>query len=285
MSESDEQANRGQLRWSVEQRLDFAARHLYWDGTINRDDLMRRFGVSQNQATADLARLRAAYPDGFVYDTVGKCYRAHAHFDPAVADASSLLTEFRLRAEGYLATVDSILSTPPPLALAQVPERAVEKSVLRGLLAAIAAREAVAARYVSFQRPGISRRVLSPHAFVFDGFRWHVRAHDAGDDRFKDFVIARLSDLRGTGRAGRAAEADRAWQHQVTLVIAPHPGLDPHQRQVIARDYGMERGRLRVTVREAVLFYVRRRFGLTQGHEKRPAQEQHIVLERLIEGG
>lgn len=284
MSESGESGGRAQLRWSVEQRIAFAARRLYWDGTINREDLVRRFGVSQNQATADLARLRQSYPDGFAYDTVAKCYRARAGFQPAEAGAASLLTELRLMAEGYLLPDASVLSAPPPLALASVPERAVEEAVLRGLLSAIGARDAVAARYVSFQRPGVSRRVLSPHALVFDGFRWHVRAHDAGDDRFKDFVIARLSDLRASGRRGRGAEADLAWQRQVTLVIAPHPGLDSHQRQVIARDYGMERGRLRVTVREAVLFYVRRRFGLTEGHEQRPAQEQHIVLEKLIEG-
>lgn len=284
MSESGESAGRSQFRWSVEQRLAFAARRLYWDGTINREDLVRRFGVSQNQATADLAHLRAAYPDGFAYDTVAKCYRAGPGFAPADADAGSLLTELRLLAEGYLLAEDSVLSAPPQLALAAVPERAVDRSVLRGLLAAIGAREAVSARYVSFQRPGISRRVLSPHALVFDGFRWHVRAHDAGDDRFKDFVIARLSDLRATGKSGRAGEADLAWQRRATLMIAPHPGLDAHQRQVIARDYGMERGRLKVTVREAVLFYVRRRFGLTEGHERRPAQEQHIVLEKVIEG-
>ncbi|MGH7122148.1 MAG: WYL domain-containing protein [Acetobacteraceae bacterium] len=284
MSESGESADRSQLRWSAQQRLAFAARRLFWDGTINREDLVRRFGVSQNQATTDLKNLRAAYPDGFAYDTVAKCYRARAGFQPAEAEAGSLLTELRLLAEGYLHPEDSVLSAPPALALAAVPERAVERSVLRGILAAIGAREVVSARYVSFQRPGISRRTLSPHALVFDGFRWHVRAHDAGDDTFKDFVIARLSDLRATGKAGRAGEADLAWQRRVTLVIAPHPRLDPHQRQVIARDYGMERGRLRVTVREAVLFYVRRRFGLTAGHERRPAQEQHIVLDKLLEG-
>ncbi|MGH7079007.1 MAG: transcriptional regulator, partial [Acetobacteraceae bacterium] len=72
MSESD---GRPQWRWSVEQRLQFAARRLYWDGTINREDLVSRFGVSQNQATADLAKLREAYPDTFAYDTVAKCYR------------------------------------------------------------------------------------------------------------------------------------------------------------------------------------------------------------------
>ncbi|MDA8051636.1 MAG: WYL domain-containing protein [Rhodospirillales bacterium] len=284
MSESDESGGRAGLRWSVEQRVAFAARRLYWDGVINREDLVRRFGVSQNQATADLARLREAYPDQFAYDTVAKRYRAGAGFRPGEADAASLLTELRLIAEGHLAPEASVLGAPPPLALAGLRERAVETGVLRTLLTAIGAGRAVAARYVSFQRPGESRRVLSPHALVFDGFRWHVRAHDAGDDRFKDFVIARLSVPDEAGERRRGAEADQAWQRMVTLVIAPHPGLDPHQRRVIARDYGMERGRLRVPVREAVLFYVRRRFGLTEGHEQRPAQEQHIVLERMIGG-
>jgi hypothetical protein len=118
---------------------------------------------------------------------------------------------------------------------------------------------------------------------VFDGFRWHVRAHDAGDDVFKDFVIARLSQVTGGGAWQRAPGEDTAWNHMVTLDIAPHPGLDAHQRRVIARDYGMDsKQRLSFSVREAVLFYVLRRFGLTEGHEKSPAKEQHIVLVRMI---
>lgn len=271
------------LRWSVEQRVAFAARRLYWDGTINRDDLMRRFGVSANQATADLARLKDQHPDGFIYDTVGRRYRATQGFLPQEADPSRLLRELRLVAEGHLDPQDSVLATAPPLAIAELPERSVNAAVLRPVLVAIRDRQAINARYVSFQRPGERRRMLSPHALVFDGFRWHVRAHDAGDDAFKDFVIARLSRVAPAGAwQGHPAE-DAAWNRMVTLEIAPHPGLDPHQRRVIARDYGMDaKQRLLLKVRDAVLFYVRRRFGLTEGHELRPAQEQHIVLVRMI---
>jgi len=278
MSESSESAGPG-LRWSVEQRVAFAAGRLYWDGTINREDLMRRFGVSANQATADLARLKETYPDGFRYDTVGKRYRAEAGFLPAGADPASLLRELRLIAEGHLGADESVLAAPPPLVIAEFPERAANAPVLRGLLGAIRDRHAVAARYVSFQRPGETLRVLSPHALVFDGFRWHVRAHDAGDDRFKDFLIARLSRLKDAGAWRRGPEQDEAWNRTVTLVIVPHPKLDAHQRRVIARDYGMDaRQRLRLAVREAVLFYVKRRFGLVEGHETRSPREQHIVL-------
>lgn len=281
MSESGEsdRATAPTLRWSVEQRVAFAARRLYWDGTINRDDLMRRFGVSANQATADLARLKDAYPHGFAYDTVARRYRAQDLFLPHEADPARLLRELRLIAEGHLDPQDSVLASVPPLAITEVPERSVGAAVLRHVLAAIRDRQAIGARYVSFQRPGERQRVLSPHALVFDGFRWHVRAHDASDDTFKDFVIARLSRVAPAGAWRRAPAEDAAWNRSVTLEIAPHPGLDPHQRRVIARDYGMDaKQRLLLKVREAVLFYVRRRFGLTDGHERRPAHEQHIVL-------
>jgi predicted DNA-binding transcriptional regulator YafY len=285
MSESGEsdRAAGPTLRWSVEQRVAFAARRLYWDGTINREDLMRRFGVSANQATADVAKLKDAYPDGFAYDTVARRYRAQTQFLPHEADPGRLLRELRLIAEGHLDPQDSVLASIPALAIAELPERSVDAAVLRPVLAAIRDRQAIGARYVSFQRPGERQRVLSPHALVFDGFRWHVRAHDAGDDTFKDFVIARLSRAAPAGTWQRVPAEDAAWNRLVTLEIAPHPGLDPHQRRVIARDYGMDaKQRLRLKVREAVLFYVRRRFGLTEGHEKRPAQEQHIVLLRIV---
>jgi len=269
------------LRWSVEQRVAFAARRLFWDGSINREDLMRRFGVSANQATADLARLKEAYPEGLFYDTVAKRYRPTASYLPQEADSAALLRELRLVAEGHLNPQDSVLASVPPLEVAALPERSVDAAVLHGTLTAIQERKAVSARYVSFQRPGERQRILSPHALVFDGFRWHVRAHDAGDDTFKDFVIARLSHVSDTGPWRRGPVDDAAWNRMVTLEIGPHPGLDPHQRRVIARDYGMDaKQRLKLTVREAVLFYVRQRFGLIEGHEDRSARDQHIVLVR-----
>ncbi len=270
------------LRWSVEQRVAFAARRLFWDGTINRDDLVRRFGVSANQATADLGRLREAYPDGVTYDTAARRYRGTPGFLPTEADPEALLRELRLIGEHQLDPTEATISVIPALSIAELPGRTVDTDVLRALLVAIRDRQALGARYVSFQRPGERQRILSPHALVFDGFRWHARAHDAGDGTFKDFVIARLSRAAPVGAWHRHPAEDTDWNRIVTLDIAPHPGLDAHQRRVVARDYGMDkRQRLTLKVRQAVLFYVRRRFGLTEGHEKRPAQEQHIVLSRI----
>lgn len=44
----------------------------------------------------------------------------------------------------------------------------------------------------------------------------------------------------------------------------------------------MTLGRPDLTVREAVGFHVTRRLGLVDGHERRPAREQRIVLQSGI---
>lgn len=265
-------------RWSVEQRLAFGRNRLFWDGSLQREDIMRRFGVSSTQATTDLSRLRAAMGESMAYDVSRRAYVPHADFAEPAADASALLTELRLIAEGMLPEGGGILSTSPPLAVAGLLVRAVDSQVLRAILWAIRDHAALTADYVSFQRPDVTRRTLSPHALVFDGFRWHARAHDAEDGRFKDFVLARLSQPAILGAARAVPERDEAWKRMVALTIAPHPGLSTHQRAVVERDYGMCRGVLVLTVREAVAFYARKRLGLLDGHETRPPREQQIVL-------
>jgi len=265
-------------RWSVEQRLAFAANRLFWDGAIQREDIIRRFGVSGSQATADLGRLRGELGAGIRYDVTHRAYRATEAFTTPPSGAQAVLTELRLIAEGMLPPERSILSEPPPLAIAGFTGRAVDDAVLRAVIRAIRDGAAVAADYVSFQRPEVTRRVLSPHALVFDGFRWHARAHDAGDARFKDFVLSRLSGSEPAGPAQIGPAEDAAWWRMTTLEIVPHPGLSDHQKAVVMRDYGMIGGRLRLTVREAVAFYARKRLGLIDGHAGRPPQEQQIVL-------
>ncbi len=122
---------------------------------------------------------------------------------------------------------------------------------------------------------------------MFDGFRWHARARDVEENRFRDFVLGRLSEPTLERPALATAEADGDWRTHVELEIAPHPGLALHQRAAIAADYGMEGQRLMLRPRLALVYYVKRRLGLTEGHLERPPRDQHIVLlsERLIQPG
>lgn len=266
-------------KWGIEQRLAYIGSHLAWERRINRSDLVARFGISPNQATADIRRFAEVNPGALVYDGRGKTYRAGADWSrPDDNDAAALLRELRLIAESLLPETDGLLQAPPPVALAEGPLRPVPPAVLAGMIEAIRHRLRVRAVYQSFSTPEPTLRRLEPHALVFDGFRWHARARDVDEDRFKDFVLGRLSEVGADGPAATHAADDGEWNRLVRLEIAPHPDLAPHQRAAIASDYGMTEGRLILQPRAAVAYYVKRRLGLTDGHERRPPREQHITL-------
>ena len=267
------------LRWSLEQRLALVAARLNWEGRVNRADLVRRFGISPNQATADLQRFAALHPGGLSYDTRAKTYVAGPGWPgPGAAETNALLRNLRLVAEGVMPGDDAVLSAAPSVDTVGVPMRATSPSVLACVLRAIQTRQAIQARYLSLSNPRPTQRRLEPHALVFDGFRWHARARDVREDVFKHFALARLSGCKATGAAERSVTLDTDWSRRVKLCIAPHPGLSAAQRRVVEADYGMVDGQLTYAPRAALVCYLKRRLGLDRTHLDRSPAEQQIVL-------
>ena len=66
--------NRRMLRRGPEQRLEFIEFRLFWEGVVNRSDLVGRFGVSVPQASNDLTAYRQLAPENVIYDLSGKRY-------------------------------------------------------------------------------------------------------------------------------------------------------------------------------------------------------------------
>ena len=67
--------------------------------------------------------------------------------------------------------------------------------------------------------------------------------------------------------ARHSREQDEHWNREVTLVVTPDRRLTEAQQQIIARDYGMEHGRLEVGTRAALATYVLSRLGITFDNE------------------
>lgn len=271
--------------WSVDQRIDFIRQRLIWQGSVNRADLVAAFQVSANQATVDLRQFEARFPGGLAYDPRQRTYRPGPGLAAAdEQDALALLRLLRLQADGVASPGPCPVDPLPPVDQGGLPLRPVPPKTLSTVLTAIREGRAMNGVYVSMSTATPRRRRLEPHALVFDGFRWHARARDAEAQdpaRFKDFVLGRLSEVALEGPAtGGGATADASWQRLVCLTLEPHKDLTQAQRAAILLDYGMDphTGTLTLTVREATLWYVRRRLGLVQGHQERPAAEQHIVL-------
>jgi hypothetical protein len=126
-------------------------------------------------------------------------------------------------------------------------------------------------------RPDPIWRRITPHAFGYDGFRWHVRAYCHLDSKFKDFLLPRILEVRGKDKPGLTGDADWHWNNYFDVIIGPHPDLTESQKQVVSKDYGFDHGKGVLSVRYAMLFYVLRRLGLLGDATKLSARTQHIV--------
>lgn len=63
--------------WFIEHRQQWISETLRIFGFINRFHIERKFGVSAQQASADLSLFQAEHPDACFYDKSAKQYRAH----------------------------------------------------------------------------------------------------------------------------------------------------------------------------------------------------------------
>jgi hypothetical protein len=280
-------SDRSELRWGVEQRLEFIEFRLFWEGHVNRSDLMDQFGVSVNQASTDLNRYIGFAPENMVYDKSARTYVRGSEFQPQFLepDASRYLTQLRSVADGILDREDSWIADLPTFASAPTPVRGVNPVTLRSVVGAIRRSEEVELKYQSLSSPEPRWRWIAPHAIAFDGFRWHSRAFCLTDECFKDFLLSRVLEIRAVRESQVTATNDEDWNSEVTLEIVPHPALSETQAKVIALDYGMRGGKAKIKVRRALLYYALRRLGLDTDPAARRPQDQQIVLLNSSEFG
>ena len=279
--------NKPELRWGVAQRLEFIEFRLFWEGHVNRSDLMEQFGLSVNQASADLNRYIGLAPDNMLYDKSARTYVRGPDFTPQFLelDASRYLAQLRSVADGILDREDSWIANLPPYAAAPTPVRGVNPVTLRSVVGAIRRSLAIEVRYQSLSSPDPRWRWIVPHAIAFDGFRWHTRAYCLTDECFKDFLLSRILKIRASRESEVSAGDDRDWHSEVTLEIGPHPDLSETQAKVIALDYGMRGGKAKIKVRKALLYYALRRLGLDTDPAARQPRDQQIVLLNSAELG
>jgi len=271
------------LKWGVERRLEFIEFRLYWEGGVNRSDIIERFGVSVPQASKDLTQYQERAPDNARYDKSARRYVAGEAFTPVFLrpDPDTYLTQLRQLAEGLVAAADSWLLDPPEIDAARSPHRSVDGQVLRAMLAAQREGQAIDVLYQSMNaaRPDPAWRRITPHAFAHDGFRWHVRAWCHDSATFRDFLLPRLLQTGARSKGGPGGAEDRLWHTIFDLAIIPHPDLSAAQKSVVARDFGMTGGRIVLQVRKAMLYYLLRRLGLLEDGRSKDPRVQHIVAE------
>jgi len=188
------------LCWSIRQRLEFIEFRLFWERHVNRIDVMQQFSVSVNQAPLDLNRYIAVAPGNMLYD---KSLRTYVRTSGIVCrlrelDAAHYLAQMCLISDKVLEEDSYWIPDLPPYASTPPPVRGVEHVELRSVIDAIRRTDAIEVKYQSLSHPAPRWRWIAPHAIAFDGFRWHARAFCLIDECFKDFLLSRILEIRGS---------------------------------------------------------------------------------------
>ena len=243
------------LRWSEETRLRAIDAAAFWEGRVNRGDLMRRFGISVPQATNDLREYQARAPGNLRYDTRLKAYVTEARFQPLYGAPD---------AEAWLSAGETGAAASVPVGITPIPARSIDPWLLRRLLAARRSGQALRVLYQPMDEPEPSWRWISPAALGSDGIRWHLRAYNHDAARYEDLLFPRMLRTDGERDAGQLPP-DADWDRIVVVQLTPAARLSAGQRAVIEADYGMSDGVVRLEVRAALLSLFLRRLGLDRG--------------------
>lgn len=274
-------------RWNVEKRLEFIEFRLFWEGGINRSDITEQFGVSVPQASNDLSKYQEIAPKNLSYDHRVKKYFSNDSFHPAFINPQADIYFKQLRDDmlELKSNPDTWLSYVPNHDIVEMPKRNISPNILCVVSNSIKEQTTLEVFYQSMSNEEPTWRKISPHAFAFDGMRWHVRAFCNKGKIYKDFLLSRIQETGKVFKREESIEPDEIWNTFFTLTLKPHPQLTESQAKAVALDYDMTDMRLDMNIRLALLYYYLRRLGLHQNcdGEESPPREQHIVIANKTE--
>ncbi|WP_439100521.1 helix-turn-helix transcriptional regulator [Congregibacter sp.] len=269
-------------RWDHLLRYRYIETISLWEGRLTTGHLTRCFGIGRQQASKDINfYLREIAPGNISYDKYLKGYRPSKDFVPRVTRGTAdEYLHLMSRDEQLMGVFESL-----PLATANVeqltpPGRDVAPSILRPMIQAARAQKRLEVDYVSLKNPDREGRIIVPHTLVFTGYRWHVRAWCEKNQGFRDFVLSRFrgeAEILDDSQYGE--DQDRDWLQRVTISIVPDPRLSSEQQEVIAHDYGMSEGKLRLDTRATLINYQLQLLQLDPLTRQDNPLAQQVVLE------
>jgi hypothetical protein len=271
-------ATQGSVRWGIERRLEFIKFRLFWEGHVNRGDLMAAFGISI-KASTDLNRYLGMAPDNMLNDKSASAYVRGDRFQPLFLkpDPASYLSQLRSISDGIVTQEETWIGhcrpstrSPAPFA-ASMPIRCATSSK----------RSVPGKRLRSSTSPfptpphaGAGSRRMRSRSTISAG----MPGRTASPTAVSRTSCSRILGVRDSRPSDIDAGQDLNWHTHVTLEIGPYPGLSDAQKKVIALDYSMRDGKASMTVRRALLYYTLKRLGQDTDPAARKPSDQQITL-------
>lgn len=241
-----------EMTWYQRARLHAIEVLANWLGQVNTTDLTGRFGISRVIAQRDIVRYLNIAPGNLSYQPPIRAYVATSIFKPVLtAGTIDEYLSLEKGTEGLLYGSQIIQLAPPLLT--------IKPEIVRPILQAVNRHQGVDILYTSFNHPQGSHRQIYPHTLVNSGFHWHLRAFCTMREDFRDFNLSRIitSSLITNDRPEYAGvDWDETWNTLLTVILQANPELSDLEKQMLAREFGMEGGKLELQVRAALLSYV-----------------------------
>lgn len=273
-------------RWDLLLRYRYIETIVLWEGRLTTGHLTRCFGIGRQQASRDINVYgREIAPGNIEYDKFLKGYRPSSSFVPRVTRGTAdEYLHLMTRHEQLMGVFEALPLTTANVEQLAPPVREVSPAILRPIIQAARQGLRLEVDYVSLQNPDREGRIIVPHTLVFTGLRWHVRAWCEKNQGYRDFVLSRFrGEAELLDASPHGAEGDAAWQQRVDLIIEPDPRLDPAQRDVVAADYDMRDGQLRLRTRAVLATYLLQLLQLDPAIEQDNPLAQQIVLKNREE--
>ena len=218
------------------EKLQFVERLIYFHGTVNREDIMNRFGISKASATNILSVYNRMAPGNLSYNIRLKCYEISVSFEPV----------FNVR---------MLIERIPVYTMPKLHKPADDGTIKRIALVsrAIQRTQSLTITYSSASS-GISTRQIIPVAFADNLLRWHLRAYDRKREKYIDFVFGRIQEVHlienDAIKDHEHPKNDTQWHSFIELKIKAHP-----HNLADTRSFGMGNEVHNVRIRAAMANY------------------------------
>ena len=268
------------LRWGVRRRLEFIDFRLFWDGRFNRSDLSSTFGISPQQASADIAQYEKIAPQNLRYDRAEKAYQRDPAFAPAFIGETieRFLLQLVAIENRWMRPEDTWFDATPSVEVITLGRRTTDPTVLLRVLDAIRNRLEIDIEYASLTGSVQPSRAIAPHALSHSAGRWYVRSWSREHNDFRDYNLNRIGTVNGQRPSPVDPKLDFEWVHIIDLVMVPNPCLSPERQVAVASEHGMNLGRLVRPCRLSLSFYLMSEYNLDVEVGVLKPEKQQIIL-------
>jgi len=268
------------LRWGVQRRLEFIDFRLFWYGRFTRKAVTDYFGISAQQASADIQEYRRRAPENLDYDAVQRAYvRTQTFSAKFMTDAAErYLLQAAAVKNDWMMKENTWFEEMPLIEYVELRSKRTDSTILLRVLDAMNDSQAIGVKYASLTGSTAGVRTIAPHSMFYSMGKWYARSWSEEHNDFRDYNLNRIERVDAPKPCSVDRGLDYEWVQRINLKIRPNPNLVPAKQAAVAAEYSMTDGHLDVPCRLSMTFYLISQYNLDVEQPDLIPEKHQLVL-------